>query len=125
MVPLTRYATVAGIPLSSLMARERIDAIVKRTRDGGAEIVKLLKANGFGVSETEWITVTKRGQTEISFHIYAEASGKQRIEIVVRPSEEACRKRKCEIFGDEIKGLNIQELQKLLRENPTQQFIPV
>jgi malate dehydrogenase len=43
MVPLIRYATVAGIPLMSLMAEEQIDAIVQRTRDGGAEIVRLLK----------------------------------------------------------------------------------
>jgi malate dehydrogenase len=48
MVPLVRYSTVAGIPLPDLIkmgwtTRERIDAIVQRTRDGGAEIVKLLK----------------------------------------------------------------------------------
>ena len=43
MVPLARYSTVAGIPLPDLLSRERIDAIVKRTRDGGAEIVNLLK----------------------------------------------------------------------------------
>jgi predicted nucleotidyltransferase len=93
--------------------------------DSPDEIVNLLKANGFEVSKTEWITVTKRGKTESSFHIYTETLGKQRIEIVVRSLEEASRKRKCAIFGDEIKGLNIQELEKLLKENPTQQFIPV
>lgn len=48
MVPLVRYTTVAGIPLPDLIemgwiARERVDAIVQRTRDGGAEIVNLLK----------------------------------------------------------------------------------
>ncbi|MBI4466668.1 MAG: malate dehydrogenase [Acidobacteria bacterium] len=43
MVPLARYSTVAGIPLPDLLPREKIDAIVKRTRDGGAEIVNLLK----------------------------------------------------------------------------------
>ncbi len=47
MVPLIRYSTIAGIPIPDLIAmnwttQERIDAIVKRTRDGGAEIVKLL-----------------------------------------------------------------------------------
>jgi malate dehydrogenase len=44
MVPLPRYSTVAGIPITELLPRERIDAIVQRTRDGGAEIVSLLKA---------------------------------------------------------------------------------
>ena len=48
MVPLVRYSTVAGIPLPDLVkmgwtTQEKLDAIVKRTRDGGAEIVNLLK----------------------------------------------------------------------------------
>ncbi len=43
MVPLPRYSTVAGIPLPDLLPQERIDAIVERTRKGGAEIVNLLK----------------------------------------------------------------------------------
>jgi malate dehydrogenase len=43
MVPLPRYTTVRGRPVSELMAKEKLDAIVKRTRDGGAEIVGLLK----------------------------------------------------------------------------------
>ena len=43
MVPLLRYCAVAGVPVSELMSKERVDAIVQRTRDGGAEIVKLLK----------------------------------------------------------------------------------
>lgn len=43
MVPLVRYTSVAGIPLTELMAADKIDAIVKRTRQGGAEIVSLLK----------------------------------------------------------------------------------
>ncbi len=43
MVPLPRYSTVAGIPLPDLLPKERIAAIVDRTRKGGAEIVNLLK----------------------------------------------------------------------------------
>jgi malate dehydrogenase len=44
MVPLPRYTTVAGIPLPALMAKDRIEAIVDRARNGGAEIVGLLKS---------------------------------------------------------------------------------
>jgi malate dehydrogenase len=43
MVPLVRYTSVAGIPISELMPKERVDAIVERTRKGGGEIVSLLK----------------------------------------------------------------------------------
>jgi len=43
MVPLPRHTTVGGIPLTHLMPKEKIEAIVERTRKGGAEIVSLLK----------------------------------------------------------------------------------
>jgi malate dehydrogenase len=42
MVPLPRYSTVAGIPITELMPKDRIDAISKRTAEGGAEITKLV-----------------------------------------------------------------------------------
>jgi malate dehydrogenase len=43
MVPLPRYSTVAGIPITELMTPEQISRIVERTRKGGGEIVALLK----------------------------------------------------------------------------------
>jgi|TARA_B110000014_G_scaffold244522_1_gene215792 malate dehydrogenase len=43
MVPLVRFTNVGGIPISELMAEEKIDQLVKRTRSGGGEIVELLK----------------------------------------------------------------------------------
>ncbi|MGH7255246.1 MAG: malate dehydrogenase, partial [Nitrospirales bacterium] len=44
MVPLLRYTTVAGRPISEWLSKDRLEAIVQRTRDGGAEIVGLLKS---------------------------------------------------------------------------------
>jgi len=43
MVPLERFTTVAGIPITELMPAERVEALIQRTRGGGGEIVKLLK----------------------------------------------------------------------------------
>ena len=43
MVPLPRYSTVAGFPITELIAPERLEELCQRTRDGGAEIVKYLK----------------------------------------------------------------------------------
>ena len=43
MVPLARFTTVAGVPITELISEDRINSMVQRTRDGGAEIVKLLK----------------------------------------------------------------------------------
>src|SRR6266513_343296 len=47
MVPLPRYSTVSGIPITDLLPKETIDRIVQRTRDGGAEIVSLLKTSAW------------------------------------------------------------------------------
>ena len=47
MVPLPRFSTVAGIPIPELLTKEKIDAIVQRTRNGGAEIVNLLKTSAW------------------------------------------------------------------------------
>ena len=44
MVPLPRYSTVSGIPITELLPKDKIDAIVQRTRDGGIEVVNLLKS---------------------------------------------------------------------------------
>ncbi|HSJ96338.1 MAG TPA: malate dehydrogenase [Myxococcota bacterium] len=50
MVPLVRYCTVAGIPITKLLAQEKIDAIVERTKNAGGEVVGLLKTGSAFVS---------------------------------------------------------------------------
>src|SRR5262252_5082762 len=47
MVPLPRYSTVAGIPITELLSKERIDRLAQRARDGGAEIVSYLKTSAW------------------------------------------------------------------------------
>ena len=47
MVPLPRYTTVGGIPITQLISAERIEEMAQRTRDGGAEVVDLLKTSGY------------------------------------------------------------------------------
>jgi hypothetical protein len=92
--------------------------------DDPEKIVNALKAAGVKVLKTGWTTVNKGGTTLESFHIYAETPDKHGLEVVARSREEAGKKRKCETFGDELKGLNLKELKKVLESNPTQQFIP-
>jgi malate dehydrogenase len=50
MVPLVRYCTVAGIPVTKLLSRAQIDAIVERTKNAGGEVVNLLKTGSAFVS---------------------------------------------------------------------------
>lgn len=47
MVPIARYSTVAGAPLTELLPPERIEALIQRTRQGGAEIINLIKTSAF------------------------------------------------------------------------------
>jgi malate dehydrogenase len=68
MVPLPRYSTVAGIPITELIAKERIEAIVERTRSGGAEIVNLLKTSAWyapGASTVEMVEAILKDKRKI------------------------------------------------------------
>jgi predicted nucleotidyltransferase len=92
--------------------------------DDAEQVLLALKAGGVKITRSEWTKVNKKGVTLESYHIYAQTPEKHGLEIVARSSEEAGKKRRCETFGDELKGLNIRELQKVLASNPTEQFIP-
>jgi predicted nucleotidyltransferase len=92
--------------------------------DPPEQVLELLKTCNVKVQRACWTRVNKQGITHASYHIYAETGSKHNLEIVVRSPEEAGKKRKCEIFGDEIKGLKTVELERLLKENPAQQFLP-
>ena len=93
--------------------------------DDPQQLIKVLKDGGIKISKTAWTTINKHGVTLASFHIYAETQAKHGLEITARDLEEAGKKRKCETFGDEMKGLTITALEKILSTNPTQQFIPI
>jgi hypothetical protein len=67
--------------------------------------------------------VNQQGQKRTFFHIYLKSPTKENIEVVVRNLDNN-RKEKCEIYGDQITGLSLQELEKLLTENPTKRFLP-
>ena len=92
--------------------------------DEPLEVLNLLKASDVQVLKTAWSSVNKRGETLSSFHIYAQTKDRYGLEIVVRSREDKGRKRRCETFGDEIKGLSVSELKKILKVNPTKQFLP-
>jgi predicted nucleotidyltransferase len=92
--------------------------------DIAEEVLTQLKEKGIQITKTNRTNFNKQGKTQSSFHIYAHVAGGNCLEIVVRNLEEAGKKRKCETFGDELKGLKINELERVLEENPTQKFIP-
>jgi malate dehydrogenase len=68
MVPLPRYSTVAGIPITDLLSRDRIDAITKRTAAGGAEITKLVGTSAWyapGSAAAEMVEIILKDKKKI------------------------------------------------------------
>lgn len=69
MVPIPRYSTVNGVSITELMTPERVEALCKRTRDGGAEIVALLKTGSAfyapGLSATVMVEAVLRDQNRL------------------------------------------------------------
>ena len=68
MVPLPRLSTVAGIPITQLMSKERIEAICKRTADGGAEITKLVGTSAWyapGAAAAEMVEAILKDKKKI------------------------------------------------------------
>lgn len=104
--------------------RRGSDIDIAAYADDPQEIVDKLTAAGLKIQKTERTKVNKHGRTLSSLHLHAETESGHGLEIVVRAEEESGERRKCEIFGDEIKGLKTKELERLLRDNPAQKFIP-
>src|SRR5436190_3285441 len=68
MVPLPRFSTVAGIPITQLLSKARIDAITKRTADGGAEITKLVGTSAWyapGAAAAEMVVAILKDKKKI------------------------------------------------------------
>jgi predicted nucleotidyltransferase len=105
--------------------RKGSDIDIEAYHETPQEVVEVIKSKSFRILKTEQSNTTEHGIAQTSFHIYVESESKYLVEIVVRPIERAGKKRICDTFGDEIKGLTAKKLEKLLSDNPSKQFIPV
>lgn len=105
-------------------ARRNSDIDITVYAENPEEVLDALKSSGFQMARTEWQTVTKKGEEKHFLHIYVSSSTGNEAEIVAAPSQEMNARRKCEIYGDEVTGLTIKQLKHVLKENPTQKFLP-
>lgn len=88
-------------------------------------VVAQLQKSSFSIAKTEWPSVTKKGRKATSFHIYLALPSGNEAEVVVRSAEKSNRYEKCEIYGDEVTGLNIPQLAKVLKEDSIARFVPL
>lgn len=99
-----------------------LDIIVHH--DEPRDILKALEHTDLRIQRSEWVNVTKKGKKKATFHIHAVSPIKENVEIIVHSPDEACLVDRCEIYGDEIRGLRLSDLEKLLEEDPTERFVP-
>lgn len=89
------------------------------------DVLKLLERENLKVIEKGWVTMTKGKEWKKPFRILLELPINEKVEITVRDKAEQGVKERCEIYGDVISGLNVQELERVLSENPTKKFVPL
>jgi len=99
-----------------------IDIVVYH--DAPEDIIKALTEEDIRMMQTENVAVTKKGKRRGSFHIYAESPTREKMEIKVCTQEEMYHRERCGIYGDEVVGLSVAELRRILENNPTQRFTP-
>jgi len=113
---------IGSVWRGNINQKSDIDIIVYH--DIPEKILFLLKKKDFQITRTKRESVTKKGVSEGSFHIYTTNSNKQIFEILIRNQDQITYVKKCDIFGDKITGLKTKELEKLIKENPTKKFFP-
>ena len=96
-------------------------AVYSSNRD---QVLRKIKEKGFNIVKTEVIFGPSQKNAKESFHITVMFPSGDKAEIVVRDTEDKNQRNKCEIYGDEIKGLNTRQLSKILKEDPLRRFVP-
>jgi hypothetical protein len=86
-------------------------------------ICKLLEHNN-RIMSSEQRSITKDGKKESSFHIHVILNSEDKLEVVVRRPRYLGQLERCETYGDIKKGLSLNQVEKILKENPLQKFIP-
>jgi predicted nucleotidyltransferase len=106
------------------MVRLASDIDIEVFGDSFEKIISILEGNGLKILKVERAFSKECSDAEMSIHIYLKTWKGYEMEIIVRAPQYRGRNRKCDIFGDDIKGLNSKELEKLLSKDPAQKFLP-
>ena len=105
-------------------ARQNSDIDILTFSQDPVQVLKQLQEHNFVAESSEWCSVTKEGRKEASFHIHLLLSSGDGVEVVVRSLDCLGQPERCETYGDVKAGLNLEQLTKILKENPLQRFVP-
>jgi predicted nucleotidyltransferase len=105
-------------------ARQNSDIDILTFSQDSLQVLKQLQEHNFVAESSEWRSVTKEGRKEASFHIHLLLFSGDGVEVVVRSPDCLGQPERCETYGDVKTGLNLEQLTKILEENPLQRFVP-
>jgi predicted nucleotidyltransferase len=105
-------------------ARQNSDIDILAFSQDSIQILEQLQKHSFEVERSEWISVTKEGRKDSSFHIHVALPSGDEVEVVVRSIDYLGKPERCETYGDDKTGLNLKQLTKVLKDNPLQKFVP-
>ncbi len=92
--------------------------------DEPGRVEELLRKAGYRVVGSELVEKQEDGRLVSSYHLRLALPSGREAEVIVRPEVEHGRTRRCEIFGDVLKGLSLRELEELLARDPLRKFLP-
>ena len=107
------------------IAHEGSDIDVEVFWDEPGAIEEALRGAGYDIRERRLVEKQEDDVLITCYHIYVPLPSGREAEVIVRPEAERFRRRRCEIFGDELRGLTPEELERLLIEEPLKKFLPI
>ena len=105
-------------------ARQNSDIDILTFSQDHLQVLKQLRKHNFEAESSEWRSVTKEGRKESSFHIHGILPSGDEVEVVIRNPDRLGQPERCETYGDVKTGLSLNQLTKILKENPLQKFVP-
>jgi predicted nucleotidyltransferase len=105
-------------------ANKNSDIDISVFSDCPEKVLYTLERKGYKVREKELRSITKEGKRESSFHLHLILPSNNEVEITVQKTDSEHLQKRCEIYGDRITGLSFRQLQKVIKENPYQRFLP-
>ena len=106
------------------IAHERSDVDIEVFWDEPSAVEEALRKAGYHVKAHRLVEKQEDDRLISCYHIYLALPSGREAEVIVRPEAERFRRRRCEVFGDELRGLTPEELERVLTEEPTRKFLP-
>lgn len=87
-------------------------------------VIDILRGKGFKITKAERTPAIKNGSSE-ALHVYVSFPSGDEAEVTVKGLEDMHKEERCEIYGDQKRGLSLDQLREVIEKNPLQRFLPI